>query len=292
MSQRLTTDSVAPGDRLDYWRESICAVYVELDAEPQTRESFAGSIDWTLYGPTTISRVQSDGQVVTRRTNTTSTDCLVSLQLAGLGRVSQAGAEAVLRPGDFALYDATEPYELAFEGSFQQLVVQFPRNSLIARNVHLHSTVARSHSGRTGVGAVAMSLVRSLSDQAESIDAPTRAELGLQVIDVVASALSATPSDAAVATLNRRRILDHVAHNLDDPGLSVASLARTFGVSARTLQKLFSDDGAYLSEHIRTMRLLRAAEALDDPRRAHQTITQIAHEAGFGGPTQLSRRFR
>ncbi|MEM8925660.1 MAG: helix-turn-helix domain-containing protein, partial [Actinomycetota bacterium] len=47
-----------------------------------------------------------------------------------------------------------------------------------------------------------------------------------------------------------------------------------------------------LSEHIRTMRLLRAAEALDDPRRAHQTITQIAHEAGFGGPTQLSRRFR
>ena len=51
---------------------------------------------------------------------------LVSIQTQGRGVVSQDGRDAVLAPGDFALYDSTRPYQLTFDGPFQQFVLKLP----------------------------------------------------------------------------------------------------------------------------------------------------------------------
>jgi hypothetical protein len=36
----------------------------------------------------------------------------------------------VLAPGDFALYDSTRPYQLTFDGAFQQFVLKLPGPTL------------------------------------------------------------------------------------------------------------------------------------------------------------------
>lgn len=292
----LTTETVSPVDRLDYWREVICAVYVQLDVEPVVREQFAGSVSLTSWGDTRISRVGSRGQIVNRRPGATKEDCLISLQVTGTGRVTQSGRTAVLQPGDFALYDTTQPYELAFDGNFDQIVLQFPREALIARNVHIESTVARTCSGREGVGAVTTSFVNSLANHDTEIPDDHRDRLGEQVVDFAATSFSVVagtiPTADSVRAFNRQRILDFVDRNLHDPNLSVALVAASFRVSTRTVQKLFAEDAVPLSTRIREARMATARRALSDPLRKHLTITRIAHELGYGSSAQFSRAFK
>lgn len=292
MAQVLSTDSVAPPDRLDYWREIICAVYVKLDAEPMSRSSFSGSVSWSSWGETTISRVASTGQTVTRSVDSASNDCLLSVQLRGTGAVTQAKRTAVLERGDFALYSAAEPYQLAFEGDFDQLVVQFPRDALIARNVHIESAVARATQGSTGLGAVITSFVQSMAEHQDDITLDQRAQLGTRLVDFAAMAFSDLSPETPVREFNRQRILTYVNRNLHDPALSVSSVARAFGVSTRTVQKLFASDELHLGARIRQARLELSREALRDPQRTHHTIAHIASNAGFAGPTQFARAFR
>ncbi len=183
-----------------------------------------------------------------------------------------------------------------FENDFDQIVVQFPREALIARNVHIESTVARTCSGRHGVGAVAASFVRSLADHDAEIPEDHRDRLGEQAVDFAATSFSlvagTVPTADSVRSFNRQRILDFVDRNLHDPNLSVGLVAASFGVSTRTVQKLFAGDSVPLSARIRDGRLARAKRALSDPLRSHQTITRIAHESGYGSSAQFSRVFK
>ncbi len=296
MPEHLSTSTVSEAERLDYWREVICAVYVELDVEAVSGDTFRGDIDLTGWGDTKISHVASCGQIVTRPADTTRADCLVSLQLSGTCRVSQFGRTAVLAPGDFALYDTTAPYELAFDDPFDQIVVQFPRSSLMDRNVHVESAVARRCSGTAGIGAVASSFVRSLASHHDEIADDQRQLLGDQAVDVTATALASAigtlPADTSVDRFNRQRVLTFVDRHLDDPDLTVGWVAAALGVSPRTLQKLFAEDASPLSARIREARMARAERALRDPARRHHTITRIAFELGYRSPEQFTRAFR
>src|SRR5438128_257640 len=49
------------------------------------------------------------------------------VQHAGSCAVEQAGAQALLQPGDMLLFHNSRPYSLLFEQSFRQTVIQVPR---------------------------------------------------------------------------------------------------------------------------------------------------------------------
>ncbi|PJI53390.1 hypothetical protein CTI14_29150, partial [Methylobacterium radiotolerans] len=52
----------------------------------------------------------------------------VSLMLAGTGLLIQDDREAVLQPGDLAVYDTDRPYSLVFDQDFRTMVVMFPKH--------------------------------------------------------------------------------------------------------------------------------------------------------------------
>lgn len=296
MSELLTTESVPAADHFAYWREVICATYVALDAEPIGAGRFDGQIDLSTWGDVRISRIVADGQVVTRRPADSTSDCLVSVQVAGHSRITQNGRAALLGPGDFALYDVTQPYELAFDEAFEQIVVQFPRASLIARGVCLESAVASTCSGTSGPGALVASFIRSLVDQSPSIQDDVRGRLGHQTVDLAATALvNLGGGEASVESLrsfNRQRVLSYIERTASDPSISVAKIASHFQVSTRTLQKLFVDEELRVVERLRLTRVERAKRALRDPLRATQTIARIATDSGFDSPSHFARVFR
>ena len=162
----VSTSVVGPGEQLAYWREAVCGVYVPVNAEPQRapdRVGFTGSIEVSEWADVDLSVVASDPQVV-RRSKGPSDYCLVNFQVSGVSRVTQSGRTVVLRPGDFALHDATWDYRLVFDEPYEQVVMRFDRQQLIDRNVHLESATARVCSGGVGVSAVTSDLVRSLAD--------------------------------------------------------------------------------------------------------------------------------
>jgi AraC-like DNA-binding protein len=292
----LTTDVVEAHERFAYWRELICAVYVRLDAKQFGPDPFVGSVEVSELGELSLSRVRASAQVVTRRPSESGSDCLISVQVSGVGRVSQFGRTAELQPGDFALYDTTEPYELFFDRPFEQIVLKFPREVMTGRNVHIRSAAAVRCGGDVGAGAVASSFVQSLARHDGEVADGFRGRMGDQALDCVATSLASmvrsSATQEAVFEANRRRVLNYVEQHLRDPLLSVSSVAAGLGVSARTIQKLFADDELHLSERIRAARLQRAAGALRDPLLRHMTIASIAADTGFTGPESFSRSFR
>jgi len=294
-SSVFTTRDVGASEAFAYWREVICAVFVKLRAEPVDSEPFAGSVRCEEWSDVTISRVVAGPQTVFHSEADQRDDLLMSLQVAGLGVVSQAGRDAVLRPGDFSVYDATRPYRLSFGEGFTQIVVQFPRGLLIDRGVDVDRGVAQRSSAGRGLTDVVAGLVTSLGSHEEVLPSSIRRRLGQQVVDSLASALtvqgfSRSPVGPSLS-LRRDVVMHHVLNRLSDPDLSVASVAAAFGLTTRSIQLIFSD-GATLQSEIRRLRLERAADALVNPLLSDQPVSRIGGDNGFGDPASFARAFR
>ena len=113
MGQILSTDSVAPRQRLEYWVDMICSTYVQLECDSGVAQGFAGSIVQHRLPGLDLSVVRSRAQHVMRTpriVSGSSDDCfIVSLQTQGRAVILQDGRDARMTPGDFAIYDSTRP---------------------------------------------------------------------------------------------------------------------------------------------------------------------------------------
>jgi AraC-like DNA-binding protein len=273
MALELTTDSVGAAERFSYWRELICDVFVGLDAERPGR-GFTGTLRTAEAGPVRFTQVRSVGQHVVRSRRqierATREDVLVSMQRAGRGLVRQDGRDALLGPGDMALYDATRPYTLTFDGPFAQTVFQLPRALLAERLGPIDGlTAARVTAPPELWGPVG----------------------GETALDLLAVALGARLGRAASpAEAHRRAIRMYVERHLGDPSLSPASIAAAHALSLRYVHRLWGRGSAEtLGRHILRRRLERCRTDLGDPAR---TVTEIAFAWGFRSPAHFSRAYR
>ena len=118
------------------------------------------------------------------------------------------------------------------------------------------------------------------------------------VCDLMAAAAGATrdaANAAAVGGLRAARlyaIKNDIAKHLDQPDLSVASLAVRHSCTPRFIQRLFEAEGTTFTEYVLTERLARAYRMLKDQRRTEDKISTIALDAGFSDVSYFNRAFR
>ena len=273
MALRLTTDQVGAAERFSYWRELICDTFVGLDAE-RPGLGFTGSLHSVALGPVRRTAVRSVAHHVVRSPRQIdrggSEDVLVSVQRAGRGLVRQDGREALLAPGELALYDATRPYTLTFDGPFAQTVLQLPR-ALLAERVG-------ALDGLTASRAVAPVELLAPDD-------------GERAVDLVAVTLGALLGRAASpAEAHRRAIRLHVERELGDPSLTPASIAAAHALSPRYVHRLWAQERSEtLGRHILRRRLERARDDFADGERG---VTEIAFRWGFRSAAHFSRAYR
>lgn len=280
----LTTDDVAARERASYWIDMICDVFVQLDCS-DVAENFYGNIVNEQLGRVQISEVISNRQLVERSRRQlarSSEDCfLISVQLAGSGCIQQDGRDAVLAPGDFALYDSTRPYTLRFEQDFRQFVLKAPRPLLAERLDFPQRCTATRIAGSTGMGRVASELLRTVAREAPSLLPHEIERVGNMLIDVFAAAfghslvtqpLSASSHCAAQLVRIKMFVEDH----LRDPELSPERIAAAHGISTRYLSKLFEPTGRSVARWIWERRLEHIERDLRDPDLAAHSVSEIA----------------
>lgn len=301
MTKFWTTASVHPHDRLAFWVEAVCDTFVRLDCASPRGPAFFGEIRSDSAGPVQVSTVTSSAQFVTRSprqiARTTEDDILLSLQLAGRGRVSQDGREAELDIGDFALYDSTRPYRLSFDGSFQQLVLQMPRTALLSRLGAAEQITAIRVDGARGVAGIVSPMLRSLPGRLAALPAPAQEPMGESLLDLLATTLlsseamadRATPSSAAM-TLARVKLW--IETHLTAEGLTAEAVASACGLSVRHLNRLFAREETSLMRYVWARRLARCRRQLLDPAMRHRSVGAIAFAAGFNDLAHFSRAFR
>lgn len=220
----------------------------------------------------------------------------LSLILNGTGLLIQDGREAVLNPGDIALYDTHKPYSLVFEADFQTLVVMFPQRLLDLPTDLVSQLTAVRMSGKEGVGNVVVPYIVQLGANLEQLAGPAGARLAHSAVDLLTT-LFATELDVARATNDphyelMRRIRAYIDANLSSPDLGPAQIASEHYISTRHLHGLFQEQGTTVSGWIRTRRLEHCRRDLLDPVHALRPVAAVAARWGFVDAAHFSRVFK
>ena len=297
----VNTRSVGATDRVHYWRDVISTHFGALDlhCSRDGSQAFDARLVTINLGYIKVSRVSSTAHEVIRTQRAVnrcdSDSFLIEVPLRGSGTLVQLEHEAVVRPGDFALCDNARPFRYRFQSSFDEVVIEIPRTSLLARNARLDRMTPLVVSGESDMGRLIGPLLHRLGEIPELGGSPVAAQLGSSLVDLVATALgdrmgaaARVPDRVRYLAQARAFIRDHMA----DTDISPARAAHAIGISPRYLHALFHDDGCSVSKWIFQCRLDRARVLLLDTTRKDSTITEIAHEVGFKDLAHFSRAFK
>lgn len=302
MHKLWSTDNVEARDRLSYWVEAVCNTYVQLDCDtPKFDGPFHGTIEANQLATLGLSRVTSSPQWVKRTpakiARATEDYFLVSIQTMGRGKIVQDGRAADLSPGDFALYDSTRPYELIFEGPFQQHVLQLPGAVLRSRLRDTQALTARKVSGERGAGHLMIGMINTLAADIDTLESASVAAIAESVENILVAGLCSLPgaSDPAgsqFTSFHLDQIKAYALQRLRDPKLSVNMIAAHLRLSQSTIYRAFAGEPCSLHSWIWNQRLDGAKREICDPAQCHRTITDIAFGFGFSDAAHFSRIFR
>ena len=300
MARVLSTAQVDARDRLAYWTDAVCDAYVQLDCSVPSDEAVSGEIRINTLATLELSKVTATAQRVRRTPSLIARAAedyfLVSIQIAGVGVVRQDGREAVLAPGDFALYDSTRPYELDFAADFQQYVLMLPRPTLHAAPRRTETLTARPVRGSRGAGHLTIQMIRTLGETLDELEPASAAAVAQSVEHIVMAGLStldaAAPAPEPEQAARREQVKACARARLHDPGLTVATLAAALHTSVSTLHRAFADEPYTISEWIWAQRLDGVRADLCNPALRARTLTELAFSWGFVDASHFSRAFK
>ena len=302
MDNVLTLAEVHPRDRLAYWYDVACKIFVDHECRVQTPSQF----DVTMHhaaladlGVVNIESLSLGFAEVTARTIANAEDDVffLCLQLEGSATMRQDGREAVIHAGDFVLLDAQRPYSCRYTPHWRQIITKIPHRSLKAHLAASSELTARAVRHTKGIGGLASGFIKLIPDHVDMLQPAAKSQVAEHVLDVTALALAAetgkdkpaVSSGRAVALLQLRRAIES---RLSDPALDPSSAAAAAGISVRYANVLLSGQGTSLHRLIVSRRLDHCRRALEDPGQSHRTITEIAFAWGFSDLSHFDRRFK
>jgi AraC-like DNA-binding protein len=295
-----STGAVDKRNRFAYWSDLVCDVFVRLDCRSPVDRDFNatmhyGSLEWLR-----VVKAESDAIEGIRSRRQISKGCeddlLVSLQIQGTTLLVQDGREALLQPGDFALYDSERPYRLKMSKGTQLICLQFPRTQLSSRLGSTTPFVARTVPGDCGVSSLFVHLTQALPKKLSEISGSVSSAVADQVLDFLTLSLSScdgVPSTLASGrAVTLARLKRVVRAHLRDPELNPARAASLAQMSHRHANRLLAHEGTSLERFILAERLNSCRAALRDRKLDQRTISEIAFAWGFSDSGHFSRSFR
>lgn len=292
------TSSVASS--FDHWKHLVAESFVPLAAQTADVDGFRGRMRSRVLDRMSIVEVTATSHEVHR------TPALIAraheryfklnLQLEGTGLLVQDNREAVLRPGDLAIYDTSRPYTLTFEEQARMMVVMFPCDALSLPADYVGQLAAVRMAGSTGLSGIVGQFIRQLSENLDVLSGPSGSRLAANALDLVSTMLHAemdiAPDRMKPQALLAVSIREYIDANLSDPLLSPATIAAAHFISTRHLHNVFHESGTTVASWIRSQRLEGARRDLRDPLHAGKSVGAVAAHWGFLDAAHFSRTFR
>lgn len=284
----------------DHWRHLVAESFVPLAAETADADAFHGRMRSRVVDRMCIVEVSATGHSVHRTPALLAQPgeryFKLNLQLEGTGLLIQDNREALLRPGDLAIYDTNRPYTLAFEDRARVLVVMFPHDSLTLPSDYVGQLSAVRLAGGHGLTSIVGPFITQLAANLEVLNGPSGSRLAANALDLVStmlhSELDLAQDSMKPQTLLATSVREYIEANLADPQLSPASIAAAHFISTRHLHNVFHESGTTVASWIRSQRLERTRRDLRDPLHAGMSVGAVAARWGFVDAAHFSRTFR
>lgn len=273
-------------DSAKTWASIASASFIDLEVR-ESSERFDASIRSLRVGEgLQLNHVQHTSSTIVRTEKSAASDqrrdVLLLTPRTGQVTVRRANSCATLRPGQFSLHSASEPYSLEFPSGGDVLVAQIPAPT--GRVFVTAEPVAGT------IGAVFRSLmIELLTDQSDA------ELLGDTALHLAQSLLLRNASAGAVVSNNPQAIVlraqAFMRAQLADFELHPALVAAHLRVSLRYLQLTFAQQGLSCAASLTQIRLEHARSLLANPALQELSISEVAAMCGLETNTFI-RAFR
>ena len=300
-----------PSGRLREWEDAHSAHFGQIDPAlreqdavrclPMDERPFAGRIEYGALGEMLLCKLAATSFRFTRSLTTPAPTLPAPLMLVSVSRGSvnfvQRGRTCILGPRDWALIDSklSQGYEIS-SPEIEAFVTMLPRPSDPAIAALCERGVAHRWNGRAGLSRVLHAMANESFGEMRRLPASSGRKLGAAIATMTWDALREqieTPPVIGRRDALPMRVKDYIEANLADPELSVERIGHACGISVRGLHRHFAEDPAgSVSRYLWQRRLIRCAEALRDPSRAHLSITDVCFSYGFSSSSHFSRLFK
>ena len=294
---QFSTRGLPRRDRLPMWREEFGRSMLRLDIEPLSDLPFHAEA--TLRALPELRTVMCTGSAVCFK----RTPAMVGhgedsiglvVNLGKWGTASQCGRDVVLGSGDATPFLTYRPSVLSGMG---HLGILIPRAALTSRLKDIDDVAMRLIPRRTESLRLLRSYLKLIGRDLILTTAETRSVAVAHVHDLVALAITRRAQIGecdlgAVAAARLNAALEEIAKRFDEPGLGVAAVAQSQGISPRYLQRLIETTGISFTARVTELRLQRAFMLLTEARDGKSRISDIALQVGFSDISHFNRLFR
>src|SRR5262245_7463694 len=296
-SLRFSTDALPPRDRIPLWREELGRRVLRLDIEALSEPFHATATLRALPGLRTFAFAGSAVRLDRSKAFVADGDDSLGLivKLRGSSALSQRGHDVTLGAGDGVLLLHEQPGAFtSTQGSHVGLVL--PRAALAERVRNLDDATMRLIPQDNEPLRLLVDYLQLVREEFALATPKLRRRVVGHVHDLVALAVEqrgalGETEVSAVAAARLAAALDVIAARFHEPGLTVATVARSQGISPRYLQRLIETTGTPFTARVNELRLQRAVVLLHDARNGER-ISDIALQAGFSDISYFNRLFR
>lgn len=285
---------------LGTWRHHVSQSFVPLDVESDRPGSFraelrARHIDRLAMFDIRVTRhsVVRTPELVDRSVDDYYK---LSLQLRGRTLLLQDGREALLEPGDMAIYDTTRPYRLVSDDQMRHIVLMIPRDCLDLTSDDIRELTATRLPADRAMSQVLRPFLLFMAANSGSVHGLSGVRLAHTTVDLVTTLLASELDAKGDGLEPRRRLLGQIKQfietNLEDHRLTPSQVAASHFISVRRLHQLFESEGTTVSTWIRTRRLEHCRQMLDDPVHADRPVSEIGARWGLPDAPHFSRVFK
>jgi AraC-like DNA-binding protein len=298
---RISTLAFPADNRLTMWREIYGRNIANVDIEPIGDAPFHADVTFQqlpevgiAVGTRSAAHYRVTPELATRGRDIIA----LSILRSGVATATQFGKEVIGGIGSASVLTPTHPSTstLHSHGSFVTLALSRPAiaarvpnftaafgHPIQSDNASLRLLIRYLDILQGGLDLVSTEVARSVSTHVLDL-----AALAMGARDDYADLVRERGAKAARLSAIRADIVAALGHQ----DLSTETIAVRHGISPRYVRKLFEEHGMSFSAFVLAERLAKAHRMLIDSRYVRLSITQIAHESGFGDISYFNRTLR
>jgi AraC-like DNA-binding protein len=292
----------ARGMRYEHWREEICRSSCNLYIGPTPGNDFVDvRTEITGVGPVTLITSHGHSADFDRSPELArdgSDDLVLVCGVEGQLSFHSRCETEVLGPSDMLVGELTDPLRaiLGRSRSFSTFIID--RKTLLNASPAAEALISHRAHASDALKSMVERYAALAAEAAPHAGPHGRLAMGQHLVDLIALALGSVRDEAEQARQRgyaQARLALMKADALAEltrEDLSIAVLARRYGLSVRQAQRLFEQEGTTFTEFVLERRFLLAQKLLADPANNARKISDIAYAAGFADISYFNRAFR
>lgn len=297
----VSAGSLSIAQNFSQFRTAVSESFVPLQVTSDRPQPFFGRIRSATADEVHVTEVSASRHTVERTPELIARGdrkyFKLSLMLAGNGLLVQDNREAVLQPGDLAIYDTNRPYSLVFDDDFRNLVIMFPQHMVdLPVDAIAQLTAVRLSGKEEGLAGMIVPFLAQMGNNLDHVSGAAGVRLTRSAVDLVTTVLAhQLDLDHGTGSGHRalaQRIRQYIDTNLASVDLGPTQIAAAHFISTRHLHSVFHEQGTTVSSWIRERRLERCRRDLLDVLLADRPVAAIAARWGFVDAAHFSRVFR